>query len=210
MRLFAWLLRSFFYLLYHPLAWTYDLVAWTVSLGRWRSWVNSALPWLAGPRALELGHGPGHLQVKMRNKGLLSFGLDRSPQMGRLAIRNSRKVGAVAKLTRGDALHLPFGSGSFDQVVATFPSEYIFEPQTLSEVHRVLAAKGVFIVLPLAWITGKSVPDRLAAWLFRVTGQAGEWQPRFTEGIAAAGFAVEEDRKDLGSSEVLLIVAQKK
>lgn len=210
MRLLAWLLRTFFYLLYHPFAWTYDLVAWLTSLGRWRTWVNSTLPHLTGPRVLELGHGPGHLQVAMNRKRLTPLGLELSTQMGRLAMRRLRKAGLPAHLARGDATQLPYSSACFDQVVATFPTEYIFAPQTLSEVRRVLTSRGSFIVLPLAWITGKGPLNRFAAWLFRVTGQAGPWRRQFGEAITAAGFAVEERRQSLGDSEVMLVIARKR
>lgn len=209
MRLLAWLLRTFFTLLYQPFAWSYDLVAWLVSLGRWRSWVRAALPELHGPRVLELGHGPGHLQVDMAARQLQPFGLDRSPQMGRLALRNSRKSGLAARLVRGDAARLPYAAASFENVVATFPTEYAFAAQTLAEVRRVLRPGGAFVMLPLAWITGRAPFDRLAAWLFRVTGQAGPWPRQFGQAMAAAGFTVDEQRRSLGDSEILLIVARK-
>lgn len=78
-------IRTFFRLLYHELAWTYDLVAWFVSFGQWKAWGRAAISRLRGPRVLELAHGPGHLLVAMTRAGLAPVGLDLSPQMGRLA-----------------------------------------------------------------------------------------------------------------------------
>jgi len=60
-------------------------------------------------------------------------------------------------------------------VAATFPSEYIFEPQTLAEIRRVLRPGGKLVIIPSAWITGQGWLEQLAAELFRVTGQAGRW-----------------------------------
>jgi ubiquinone/menaquinone biosynthesis C-methylase UbiE len=84
MRLFLLLLRPIYYLLYHQFAWAYDFVASLVSLGQWRDWVRTALPHLNG-RVLELGFGPGHLQVEMQKRGLIPFGVDESRFMARQA-----------------------------------------------------------------------------------------------------------------------------
>ena len=203
------LLTIFFHLLYNSLAASYDLVAWTVSLGRWKSWMLSTLAELGGPRVLELGHGPGHLQIAMREKGVKSFGIDLSRQMGSLAIRKLKRAGYLPFLVRARAQNLPFASKTFNQVVATFPTEYISAPKSLKEVHRVLASGGQFIVLPVAWITGKSLPERLMAALFRVTGQAGEWNGQLTKQIAKAGFVVEEQFVDLPGSRILMLKASK-
>jgi ubiquinone/menaquinone biosynthesis C-methylase UbiE len=82
------ILRFFFKLLYHQFAFAYDLVAATVSLGRWKDWVMSILPFVEGPRVLEIGFGPGHLQRRLLQRGLIAVGIDESPQMARLAKRN--------------------------------------------------------------------------------------------------------------------------
>src|SRR5512143_1827971 len=78
-------LRLFFWHFYHGFAWTYDVVAAVVSIGRWNDWVRAALPYVEGARVLEIGHGPGHLQLDLRQTGRQVMGLDESRQMGRLA-----------------------------------------------------------------------------------------------------------------------------
>ncbi len=198
-------LALFFYLLYQPLAWSYDLVAWLVSLGHWREWIASVLPHLPGPRVLELGLGPGHLLVAMRSTEIKAVGLDFSRQMGRLA----RRKNPQAPLVRADGRRLPFADDSFNQLVATFPTEYILHPDTLAGARRVLAPSGQWLLLPVAWLKGRDPLSRLAAWLFRVTGQAADWDPRFSQQVAVAGFQVEEQRIDLGHSEVMLLIAIK-
>ncbi|MCL5428446.1 MAG: methyltransferase domain-containing protein [Chloroflexi bacterium] len=198
----------FFYLLYQPLAWSYDLVAWLVSLGRWKTWVYTSLPELSGPRVLELGHGPGHLQQALHRQGIQVFGIDRSPQMARIAYRRISRGGAAPKLVRASAEHLPFTGHVFDQLVATFPSEYIVQPATLSEARRVLISGGKLVVLPVAWIRGNRLWERLAAWLFRVTGQAPDWDSLFSDPLRKAGFAVAEKRIELAGSEVMQVIAK--
>jgi ubiquinone/menaquinone biosynthesis C-methylase UbiE len=209
-------MRLFFYLLYHPFAWSYDFVAWTVSLGRWKDWVTSVLPYIQGTRVLELGHGPGHLQRILLDLNLLVVGLDESRQMGLLVKNRLEHAGYTqSKLTRGLAQSLPFSAGSFDTVVASFPSEYIFDMQTLAEAHRVLNNGGRFLVLPAAWITGQKLMERFAAGLFRVTGQVPSdpvevISERLKEPFAEVGFRVKIERVEVKSSLVLTVIAEKK
>ena len=206
MYILSGLLRIFFRLLYHSFAWTYDFVAAVVSVGQWRSWVMSIVPFLNGPRILELGHGPGHLQARLLAEGRQAFGLDESRQMGWLARKRLLRRGFTPGLTRGQAQALPYPTGTFHQVVATFPSEYISDPQTLSEILRVLVPGGEAVVLLLVWITEKRWYGRLAAWLFRVTGQAPpKWDDRYLEPLQQMGFRSFADKIQLNSSTLLVI-----
>ena len=222
------LLRFFFRLLYHQFAFTYDLVAATVSLGRWKDWVLSVVPFLEGNRILEIGHGPGHLQRALLERDLLAVGLDESTQMGQLAKRNLTRffrskanspnqhpsVYTQIRLTRGISQHLPFANEAFDTIVATFPSEYIFDPQTLIEAQRLLTKDGRFVILPGATIMGRGVLDRAMALLFRVTG---ETPPNLSEILherskapfAKSGFQVEIHEVNIRASLVFILVATK-
>lgn len=211
----ARLLRLVFHLLYHPFAWAYDLVSATVSLGRWQDWVQTVIPFIIGTRILELGHGPGHLQRILLSRGLLAVGLDESRQMGRLTKRRLDDSGYTQfSLSRGLAQAIPFPSETFDTVLSTFPSNYIFDPSTLLEVHRTLKNGGRFIVLPVAWIIGKKLMERYAAWLFRVTGQAPS-EPleiiseRFKQPFTDTGFEAKIEQVEVKSSLVLIVIADK-
>ncbi len=208
-RLLGWFLRIFFHLLYHQFAWTYNWVAAGVSLGRWNEWVRSILPYMQEGRILELGYGPGHLQVELLKKGFSAFGLDASPQMSRQAMNRLQKMGFSSKLVRGFAQSLPFEEGTFQTVVATFPSEYIVDPRTLIEIERVLEPGGQVIILALAWITGEKWLERAAGGLFRITGQSPEWEDRFLEPVREAGFLAHVDWVDLETSRLAIIAGQK-
>jgi ubiquinone/menaquinone biosynthesis C-methylase UbiE len=205
------LLGLFFQLLYHPFAWTYDLVAAVVSLGHWQSWVLQARPYLSG-RVLEIGFGPGHLQVGLNKDGLEAFGLDESRQMARQARGRLRRGNYPVRLVNGYAQSMPFPGDSFDCVAATFPSEYIFEAQTLAEIQRVLRPGGKLVVIPSAWITGQGWLERLAAGLFRLTGQATALElvlPGIKQRIAGSGFEVRHELVELDRSRLLVIVGKK-
>lgn len=175
------LLEKFFQLLYHPLAWSYDLVAATVSLGRWNKWIQSIYPMISKGRILELGFGPGHLQLDLARTGNTIFGIDESPQMCRFAQRRLKRIGQSGTLTRADARAIPFPSARFDVVVATFPSPYIFQDATLHEIRRVLSEDGKLVVLLAALPTGKSLGDRIIHQLFKITGEAPPPEENFSE-----------------------------
>lgn len=220
-------MRFVFYLLYHPFAFAYDLVAATVSLGRWKDWVLSVVPFIEGTRVLEIGHGPGHLQRVLLSRGLFVVGIDESGPMGRLARRNLKRfldpsspsitppnAYAQIRLTRGLAQELPYPQATFDSVVATFPSEYIFSPDTLMEANRVLAQHGRFVILPSATLLGRGALDRFMAFLFQFTGQivpdvGTMLRERTKEPFAKAGFHVQIHELSIQSSLVFIIVATK-
>jgi ubiquinone/menaquinone biosynthesis C-methylase UbiE len=203
-------LRLFFEWLYHPLAFTYDLVAATVSFGRWNDWVREVLPHVHGTRVLEVGHGPGHLQRSLLDLGLTPVGLDESAQMGRLAKARLFKSGYTKiNLVRGVTQALPFPSGHFDTILSTFPSEYIFDPRTLSEVWRVLDNGGRLVVLPAAWPR-----NPLLGWLFRVTGQSPTEaleavQTDIQKPFSEAGFKVQTQTLEVQSGTLLLVIAER-
>jgi ubiquinone/menaquinone biosynthesis C-methylase UbiE len=113
-------------------------------------------------------------------------------------------------LVRGRVQALPFADRSFPSLVATFPTEFIVDPVAVSEFGRVLQPGGVAVFVPVAQVTGLALPDRLADWLFRVTGQsATEWFAPVLERYGEAGFQARIERVVLPRSLVTVIVVEK-
>lgn len=207
MALIRRLLKIFFDLLYHPLAFTYDLVAAAVSFGKWKEWVFAVLPFIDGTHILELGHGPGHLQRLLHDRRLTAFGLDESRQMGGIA---KRRLGESHKLARGLAQSLPYPNESFDTVISTFPSEYIFDLKTLSEAKRVLRNGGRLVVLPAAF-----PKNSFLKWFYKVTGESPEAlnesiKPKFLEPFIKSGFSAKLAIIELKSSNLLIVNAERR
>ncbi len=204
------LLRWFFALLYNPLAWTYDLVSWTVSIGQWRGWQQTALAYVRPGPMLEIGHGTGNLLLDLHRAGYAPTGLDLSPAMGRIARRKLRAQGVTLPLIRGRVEALPLASGTFTTLLSTFPTEFIVDSQAIAEFYRVLAPGGVLVIVPAAQITGLALPDRLAEWLFRVTGQSEiPGLAPLTNPLVPAGFTTRIEKVRLPRSVVTVVVAEK-
>lgn len=199
-------MRIFFHLLYHPFAFAYDLVAATVSFGKWNDWVREILPFITGTRILELGHGPGHLQRILLDLNLDPVAMDESAQMGILA---KRRLGNRHKLARGLAQQLPFENNSFDCVISTFPTEYIFHTQTLSEIRRCLSDGGRLIVLPVAW-----PKSGFLKWLYQVTGESPmdgqeSYRLKIQTLFTNAGFDTEVKIVEVQSGILIIVIANK-
>jgi ubiquinone/menaquinone biosynthesis C-methylase UbiE len=207
------LLKVFYDYLYHSFAWTYDLVAALVSIGRWRVWGLTVLPVICGPQVLEIGFGPGYLQLELNRRGFRVYGLDESRQMVRRTQGLLRRNRCEPALVRGYAQALPYRAGSFDTVAAIFPSEYISDSATLAEIRRVLTPSGRLVVVPAAWIGGKSPLDAAARWLFRTTGQGTDLTDQLEGKIRTifgeAGFRVEFIHIEIRQSTVMTVVAEK-
>ena len=195
-----------FRLLYGKLAWTYDSVAWVVSLGEWRTWCETALDYVVGRAVLELGHGPGHMLCELKRRGYHPIGLDASPQMGKLARDSLDRAGYPSVVTNGRAQNLPFASGSFDSVLATFPTDYIFDPNTVAEVARVLAPDGCLVVILKAELVRPEPLCRAIEWLYRITGQRGPVVQTWTDEFDQVGLAVRQLEIDTKYSRVSLLV----
>ena len=206
-------LLFFFDQLYHQLACCYDFIAFLVSAGQWKFWVLSVEEHLIGPNILELGHGPGHLQTHLKKSFPLSVGLDESRQMGRIALYNIYKAypGAPNRLIRARAQSIPFVSEQFNTVVATFPSEYIFEESGLQEIHRVLRFDGKLVILLAVEIIETNFISRLLKLLYSFTGETptAQIQNQILTRLERQGFFATINRINQKYAQLFLITAQK-
>ena len=141
-------LRNSVEAVYSRYAAPYDWLSGVLWAGQWRLWQRAALPFVQGPRVLEVGMGTGNLQVDLMELGFEVCGIDLAPAMLRVASKKVlERTGRPIAACRADVTALPFASSSFDCVVSTKPSDYIILPQTHQEIKRVLSPGGRFVIM---------------------------------------------------------------
>lgn len=204
-RLWRWFFRH----LYTTLAWAYDAVAWLSSFGRWSAWRRTGFRWIApGDRLLEVGCGTGQLLLESLARGDQPIAVDASPQMARITMRRLRRRGHPSIVARAQAQALPFAGGTFHAALSTFPTEYIFDPVALAEIHRTLAPGGELVVV----ISGRILPvflwDRISRWVYDVAGQAPRPDPSWLTPFEAAGFAARFETVEIPGASVFHILAR--
>ena len=199
-----------FYLLYYQLAWTYDLVAWLVSFGQWGAWRRIATLFFQEGPILELGYGTGGLMADMAARNLVAVGLDLSPYMARRARKRLLQGGAVPHLVSGQAQSLPFPDASFANVVATFPTDFILEPQTLTSVARVLRPGGRLVIVAMGYLKGPGPLRRFIDWLYCITGQRDIPEPKPLARLGEFGFTARWEDAELEGAKARLLVATRR
>ena len=202
-----WFLRFAFHLLYNQLAWTYNLVAWLVSFGQWEVWRRTATLFFQEGLILELGHGTGGLMADMTARNLPVIGLDLSPYMARQAQRRLRRQGTNPRLVRGQAQYLPFLDASFANVVATFPTDFILEPQTLTSIARILRPGGCLVIVAMGYLKGPGPLRGFIDWLYRITGQREIPEPKPLARLKEFGFTARWEDATLDGAKARLLVA---
>ena len=101
--------------------------------------------------------------------------------------------------------------GYYDSIISTFPSSYIINPLTLAQIYRTLKPDGRLIIVLSAEFTSRQLEYRLAAWLFKVTGQATSTSQAssFFDRLTTTGFEVSTHWEQLPTSKVMILEVQK-
>lgn len=210
-----WFLKLAFHLLYYQLAWTYEWVAWAVSFGQWASWRRLAMLYLRPGPTLELAYGTGRLFGDMLRAGYRPVGIDLSPYMARMAHHHLRRDFLFVDVCRANAQALPFPDNHFANIVATFPSDYIFHPDTLREIHRVLHTPtdsrpaGRLIVVAEGLLRGPQPVRGFIDWLYRVTNQRGVPMEHPLNLIRTYHFEARWETPDHDGAQARILIAEK-
>lgn len=138
-----------------------------VSGGQWFNWVEEIKRYVQFEDViLEVGFGSGYLQTALALEGMDVYGLDESYQMAKLTCKRLHSERLSKKLSRADGKAMPFTQNTFNLVLSTFPSEYIYDQKFQQEVMRVLQPGGSFVALLGVTFNGKSVIDRFYRFLY--------------------------------------------
>lgn len=217
-RLYGWACER----LYTELAWSYNLVSWLVSFGWWEQWRAVALPYVQGPRVLEIGFGTGELLPKLAARTVLTVGLDLSPAMHRQAQRKLSGLGVSLPLVQARGQAMPFADHSFDTLIATFPAPYILEAASLAECARLLALpptvtasaiaaqrrRGGQLVIVGLWVD--FAQWRWTRWLPLFYGRpSAAALARLTHVFTTAGFSPTIGDRPVGPFRVGVVIAER-
>lgn len=183
-------LRKLFFETLYRNRYLYRFASTVPFAGQWRTWQRLVFPRISGHDVLELGCGLGDLLADLLADGYHARAVEQSPQMvaaARDTLRR-RKLGQPALVIQGTAQALPFRDASLDTVVSTFPAEYIYDPDTIAEVERVLRPAGRLIVVEGANLlpVGLLQPLLLVIQLL-VYGPAAVYGPRKRRTLGAQG-----------------------
>lgn len=207
--------RFGFRLLYNEMAFIYDVVSRIASLGQWRCWQRSIFPFLGRPMddtVLELAHGTGDLQVDLLEAGYRTVALDLSPTMGRITQRKLWRKGHHTTILRADVRGLPLKSSSFAAIVCTFPTAFVFRPDMLAELKRVLTRDGRADFVLTGQLNGGDPVKALIRGIYRVTGQTSEIlsEDDIHEIFGENGFDAQIEVVDFKGSQAQVVMLQKK
>ena len=191
----------------------YDRVARIYAIGMplipmWRHYVQQVLPWLPSTGTiLEIGPGPGWLLAQLAEHYPLAVGLDLSPGMIREAQRRLHRARLTALLSQGNALRLPFATGSFDSVAITFTFSAIPDGRAaMSEIARVLRPGGV-VALVDAGIPSDGNP--IGVGLARLWELFGDFMRDEAALMREAGLEIIERREFGAFNGIRLVVGRK-
>ena len=218
-------LLRFFHLIYNSLSFSYDFVSAIVSGGRWKEWIYEIIPYIDCHPILEIGHGPGHLLIRLVNDGHSAFGIDISKNMSKLA-RNNIEHAIQDRinhnhlptvhcpcLIRGNGQFLPIRDNYFHYIVATFPAPYFFNIETLHELNRVLVPGGSLMILVNAGVSGHGILDKLIQLIYKICGYQNppdDWFEQMKNAMEFCGFSeIRHEIKVKGSSTLDFIFARK-
>ena len=113
----------------------------------YRHWITRVLPYVEGPKVLEVSFGSGYLMSKYAFRYEVD-GIDFNKKMVMRAREKLKKKGLKANLLLGNAEELPFKDETFDTVINTmaftgYPDGY----KVLSEMKRVLKNGGRLLII---------------------------------------------------------------
>ena len=113
----------------------------------WRNWIKAAIPWINGPRVLEVSFGTGFLLTQYADQ-FTTYGIDYNQNLALVARSNLRKYGMEANLQVANVEAIPYADGSFDTIVNTMAfTAYPDGKLALVEILRVLKPGGRLVMV---------------------------------------------------------------
>ena len=173
----------------------------------WKRWIRSVIPFLEGPRLLEVSFGTGDLMAQYARIGDFQVsGIDYNRRMISLARGKMERLGITARLDRGNVESLPYPDESFDSVINTMAmTGYPDGRLALSEMVRVLKPGGRLLIVDFDYPHDR---NRFGYWLVRLAEKVGDVMQDLNELLREQPIRY-EDRSVGGFGSVHLFVCRK-
>src|SRR3989449_10961834 len=121
--------------------------------------LSNTLKMLKPGSVLHVGTATGRVSTYLASKGFDYVGLEISETMARIS---AAKLNGRGSIVRGDAEHLPFKPGSFDNVVSVRSFHFIPNPDDfIRDAKRILKPAGLLVVSFEKYVPGREIFRRL-------------------------------------------------
>lgn len=136
----------------------------------WKKWLKKVIPFIEGPKVLEVSFGTGYLMTKYADKFDV-YGIDYNDKMIEITRQKPKKRGLSATILKGNVENLPFEDNTFDTVVNTMSfTGYPNGEKALSEMKRVLKKNGKLLLLDVDYPANKNIIGTLMVKIGEVYG----------------------------------------
>jgi len=115
----------------------------------WRNWLNNALPWIQGPKVLEVSFGTGYLLTQYAGQ-FETYGIDLNHNLAKVTKENLRHIKLTAHIQVANVESLPYPAAVFDSIINTMAfTTYPDGELAMAEITRVLKPGGRLVMLDI-------------------------------------------------------------
>ena len=123
----------------------------------WKMWLKKVIPFIAGPKVLEVSFGTGFLMTQYAEH-FATYGIDFSSEMIEITTRKLEKNSLSASIAKGKVEDLPFQNNTFDTIVNTMAfTGYPNGEKALAEMKRVLKRRGKLLLMDFDYPADRNV-----------------------------------------------------